>query len=319
MPEKSSSHILKNYSSSFKIFPREILKVLAYFDVFSYPLRASEIAEYVNCSYDPSELEVHLDLLSRSGLITESNGFYYLSHRDDSVVERRRTGNAQAAQVLPKAMRSARKISRFPFVEGICFSGSLSKNFFDKDSDVDFFIVTRSGRLWLCRSLLIAYKKLVLFNSKKYFCVNYFVSEDSLSIPDRNIFTATEIKTLRPAYNYEVYRKFHSANAWTNEFIPNKGMLPAGVCLKKENRWFKSLLEKVFSGKIGTLIDTMLFRFTLKRWRKKFSHFTTDDFDLNMRSRKSVSKHHPNGFQVKVLREFERRLQDLEEQLTYVK
>ncbi len=319
MPEKSSSHKLKHYSSRFKIFPREILKVLAYFDVFNYPLRANEIAEYLNCSYDPSELEVELNSLIRSGLIIENSGLYYLPHRDISVVERRRTGNSNAAQVLPRAMRSARKISRFPFVDGICFSGSLSKNFFDKGSDVDFFIVTKPGRLWLCRTLLVIYKKLFLFNSKKYFCVNYFISTDNLSVPDRNIFTATEIKTLKPAYNYETYKKFHLSNVWTNEFIPNKGMLPAGVCLKKEKYWMKTLLEKIFSGRLGEALDTYLFKLTIKTWKNKFAHFNPDDFDLNMRSRRNVSKHHPNGFQVRVLREFEKRLRDIEEQLAYVK
>jgi len=44
-----------------------------------------------------------------------------------------------------------------------------------------------------------------------------------------------------------------------------------------------------------------LFSLTLSIWQKKFKHFNKTDFDLNMRSRKNVSKHHPSGFQQKVL------------------
>jgi hypothetical protein len=48
-------------------------------------------------------------------------------------------------------------------------------------------------------------------------------------------------------------------------------------------------------------VDDMLLRLTVKHWRKKFSHMKQEDFDLQIRSRKHVCKHHTKGYQNKVL------------------
>jgi ribosomal protein L32E len=45
----------------------------------------------------------------------------------------------------------------------------------------------------------------------------------------------------------------------------------------------------------------------LNRWRKKFSHLSESHFEVDFRSRKNVSKHHPQGFQRKVVMEMEKR------------
>jgi hypothetical protein len=38
-------------------------------------------------------------------------------------------------------------------------------------------------------------------------------------------------------------------------------------------------------------------------WRRKFKHFDAQTFDIALKSRRHVSKHHPFYFQKKVLRE----------------
>ena len=69
----------------------------------------------------------------------------------------------------------------------------------------------------------------------------------------------------------------------------------------------------MLSGKTGDKLDNYFFKLTLKRWKKKFSHFNEEDFDLNMRTRKNVSKHHPRGYQHKVLSSFELKIKEAEE------
>ncbi|MBC7865770.1 MAG: hypothetical protein IAF38_22545, partial [Bacteroidia bacterium] len=161
--------------ASITLLQKDVLCAIAYFDVFSYPLKISEIAESIKSPSDPAELINCLVSLINRGLLETKDNFYYLKGSVAENIEKRKIGNAGAEKVFPRALRSAKLISRFPFVEGVCISGSLSKNYFDKDADVDFFIITKSGRLWICRTFLIAFKKIFLFNSKKYFCVNYFV------------------------------------------------------------------------------------------------------------------------------------------------
>ena len=151
-----------------------------------------------------SEIENALKELTLRGLIQTDDGFFFLNHNAASVM-RRREGEIAAAGAFITAKRFSRIISNFPFVRAVAISGSLSKNYIDDSSDIDYFIITSQGRMWVARTLLVLYKKIFLFNSHKNFCVNYFLSEDSLLVPDRNIFTATEISFLVPTYNYTLY------------------------------------------------------------------------------------------------------------------
>ena len=125
--------------------------------------------------------------------------------------------------LCPKLIKVSRKIAKFPYVKGVCLSGALSKGFYDDDGDFDFFIITKPNRLWIARTILVLYKKIFLLNSKKYFCVNYFISTDKLEISEQNLFTATEIATLIPLYGTDTFKEFLEAkNPWAAPYFPNK-------------------------------------------------------------------------------------------------
>ena len=81
--------------------------------------------------------------------------------------------------MMKAAKRVGTFIHRFPYVRGVYLSGSLSKHgITGKDDDLDFFIITKAGRVWAAKLLLIAFKKIVLLNSEKYFCINLLMSEE---------------------------------------------------------------------------------------------------------------------------------------------
>jgi hypothetical protein len=292
-----------------------VLRILAYFDIFNYPLSAREIFEY--CDHkDISfiELGVELSQLLASGYINEHREFYFLQN-DPGLVEKRLEANIISEKYLEKASRFSSIMAHFPFVRGICISGSLSKKNADHKADIDYFILTQPGRLWIARTLLVLFKKLFLLNSRKFFCVNYFVDTDHLEIPDRNIFTATEIVFLIPTYNLDNYRLFLEANAWTSRHYPNAHARDAGNLISDKDFYIKRFTERLMSGRFGEALDTFFFRLTLARWKKKFSNFTESEFDLKMRSRKHVSKHHPGGFQGKVLLAYGEKIAGLQQRL----
>jgi hypothetical protein len=68
------------------------------------------------------------------------------------------------------------------------------------------------------------------------------------------------------------------------------------------------VVELALNGKLGDRLEKKCFELTLSSWEKKFPDFSKEEFDLNLRSRKNVSKHHPRGFQQKVLLELNKRL-----------
>lgn len=291
-----------------------VLKTLLYYDLFRYPLTAAEIK--LHCSRERcsmTSVQESLDELCELGQVFCYEQLYSVQNNHELFLRRIR-GNQAAEQAMGKARRRSKLIGAFPFVRCVCISGSFSKNYFDETTDVDFFIITEPNRLWICRTFLVLFKKIFLLNDKKYFCVNYFIDSDSLLIPDKNIFTATELITLLPMYNYTLYEKFFHANHWVKSFFPNsnpreqKGMAPV------KEHWLKTTSEKLLRGNFGEWLDRFFFKRTLALWRKKFHWQPADEFVVNMRSRRSVSKHHPQGFQFQVLKAYDERIHSFEQQ-----
>ncbi len=283
-----------------------IIKTLIYFDVFSYPVTFMELKDFMQTPIQDEELLIEdLMQLLKKQLIFSIDDYYTLKN-DKKLVIRRLAGNKQAEKHVHKAFKNAKLIGSFPYVRGVGISGSLSKGYMDESGDVDFFIITEPERLWIARTLLILYKKIFLLNSRKYFCVNYFIDTNHLEIQDKNIFTATEILTLIPAYNHNVFKCFIEKNSWAQKHLPNK--LPVITNIENaSNHFIKSKVEQLLNNKPGSYIDSLFMKLTLKKWKRKFKHIEETDFELAMRTRKYVSKHHPQGFQQKVLLAIEKK------------
>lgn len=295
-----------------KSLPASVLRTLLYYDLFRYPLTAEEIKSH--CSELPCSLPLVQEALNElcgEDLIFRYEKFYSVQNSAELFI-RRIKGNEAATRVMSIVNKRSRLIANFPFVRSVCLSGSLSKNYFDETTDVDFFIITEPNRLWVCRTFLILFKKLFLLNSKKYFCVNYFIDSDNLVIPDKNIFTSTELITLKPVYNYKLYEKFFTANQWVKAFFPNSNQQEQNGIPELNNNWIRIKCEKLLSGKTGEWLDQFFMMRTLQQWKKKFGWQRSDEFELNMRTRRNVSKHHPQGFQFQLLKKYEERILSFE-------
>lgn len=288
------------------------LKTILYFSLFKYPLTRTEIFQF-SASTDQKAVNQEIDLLLKKGVIFNFDGFYIDVNNPDRV-ERRLKGNEMARNIMPKAIKVSRKIAKFPYVKGVCLSGALSKGYYDDEGDFDFFIITKPNRLWIARTLLVLYKKIFLLNSKKYFCVNYFISEDQLEISEQNLFTATEIATLIPLYGKDTFKDFLVANPWATPYFPNKPIPKMSTIRETEKSSFSKLIEKLFDGNFGLKVDQYLQKLTLKKWRRKFKHLAQEDFSIAMKSTRHVSKHHPQNYQNKVTKRLKERLEEVTQQ-----
>ena len=308
--ERLSPHVLSNNANA-------ALLTLMYFDVFRHPLTLDELFKYCqwkSCSL--TDIASAIEELQQHGLVNDRDGFYFITGAEHTInlrIER----NKRALLYGSKAEKWSRFISGFPFVRTVCISGSLSKGTMDKDGDIDYFIITEPGRLWVARTALILFKKIFLLNSKKYFCVNYFIDTNHLSIPDRNLFTATEIVFVKPMRDVNSFATFTQENKWIKIFYPNTECASATTPITK-NGWFKHFAERTLSGSFGEWMDDKFFRITFNRWKKKFPHMNEAHFEVDFRSRKHVSKHHPQGFQRIVLAKLEEKRGVLEEEYNVV-
>jgi len=279
-----------------------LIHFIAYFDVFEFPLTETELINCCGRNTDKIVFEEELNYLITLKKIQKTDEFFHLPGRENNI-GKRKENELRAAKFISKVPVWVRLIARFPFVRSVCISGSLSKGTMHKKGDVDFFIITEPGKLWICRTLLILFKKIFLFNSKKYFCVNYFLDTQNLEVPDKNIFTATEIVFLLPASGMKYYEEFMKSNQWVKEFYPDF-VHPYSIPVHNRKPLFRFITEMLLNNKSGEKLDNYFMQITLKRWKKKFSHFREEDFEVAMRTRKNVSKHHPNHFQEKIMAKY---------------
>lgn len=243
-----------------------ILKVLAYFSLFSYPLIKTEIVRYLPPGTVMGEVDAALEQLLDDGVIFSKNEFYLLQN-DIALVERRKEGNQRAALLLPTAMRIGKFLTRFPYVRGIGISGSLSKMYADEKADIDFFIITHSGRLWIARTFMHIFKKFTFLTGRQHlYCMNYYIDEKALQVSDQNIYTAIETVTLIPAGG-EAMNDFFVANAWVKDWFAEYSTHP--VKEKAGRSFFRRMAEWMFNNKAGNRLDDYLMKVTTRRWQRK--------------------------------------------------
>ncbi|MFI5151917.1 MAG: hypothetical protein ACHQET_01205 [Chitinophagales bacterium] len=295
-------------------FGNNILRAMVYFDLFQYPLTIEEIHQYLNKKAALKDLEKDLAKLSASSLIYKFGQFYSL-RKDVELVYRRLRGNGFAKKMLPQAIRISNFLFQFPFVRGVGISGSLSKNFADEFSDIDYFIVTKSGRLWIARTIMHLFKKLTYLTGRQHFyCMNYFVDKDGMQIEEKNIFTATELKTLIPVCGNETMDSLFEANNWVNLYFPNHDLNEVRQKTRKFGNAFKAFTEWIFDHSLFDALEKWLMNVTAARWKKK-----EDQNKINRRGTKmglQVNRHfakpNPVFFQQKILQVYAARLTKFE-------
>ncbi|MEM6725047.1 MAG: nucleotidyltransferase domain-containing protein [Bacteroidota bacterium] len=290
----------------------QVLQHLLYYDIFSYPLSEEEIKNHLQQDWTSEAVRLMLGDLVDKGWLFKHQDFFALDD-DPAKAEERLIRMERSKKYTRIAFRMGKLIAAFPFVQGVYVSGSLSKKWVNEDGDIDYFIITQSGRLWIARTLLVLFKKLFLFNSHKYFCVNYFIDEDHLEIEEKNRFTATEIVTLLPIAGKEQFSAFRAANTWVGDYFPNYPEPNLTKVKKIPKAGLGKLLQWPLKGKLGDWLDKRFLLMTLSVWKRKFKSLDLDHFEVALKSRKYVSKHHPNHFQRRVLDTYHEKCQNFEQ------
>ena len=283
----------------------DILKCLAYFDLFSYPLTGDEISRFCTHAYSHAELTRHINILVETERVYRIGNFYSL-RSDQRLATRREAGNRRAEKKMKTARRVGKFLHHFPFVRGVAISGSLSKNFADKNSDIDFFIITARNRLWVARTLMFSFYKLIFFAGiRNWFCMNYYIDEDALQIEEKNFYTAIEIATLVPVVITPGIAHFFAENEWVASFLPSAmpHRLPE---MRMKNSRLKSLFEAILSQKFGSWLDLKLMKSTSTRWKKKMKkhQLNAKGVPLSMNTSRHYAKPDPANFQDRLLDEY---------------
>ncbi len=289
-----------------------ILKTLVYFDIFDYPLSQKDIKSFLECHLNDEVFAYAIGQLISDRIIFKTGEFYSLQN-DLQKAEKRLQGNLRARRLLPKAAKIGAFLYKFPYVRAVAVSGSLSKNYADEKADIDFFIITKENRLWIARTILHLFKKFTfLFGRQHFYCMNYFIDEKGLIIPEKNIYTAMEVVTLMPLAGNYTMNRFFEVNSWTEKWFPGYESV-GNLKISEKGSWFKRFTERFFNKRRGDRLDDFLFTWTTRRWQKKAREGRKNAKGrvMNLITAKHFSKSNPEAFQEKVVAMYENKIEQL--------
>lgn len=290
-----------------------ILRLMAYFDIFSHPLSEEEIRRMAFGA--AVELAVVRDALGRltdAGRMHQQGDHYFLPGRADGVPLRQEKA-ARARALWAEVPDSVRLLASFPFVRGLSITGTLAKDAVGEDADIDFVVFTAQDRVWVCRTLISLARRLMPVEQRERCCANVFLSEHSLGYDQQTPYVAAEIGLSRPVLNPALGARFFEENRWLRAFLPGMDAPPpppVEVPHPAPTRLTR-LAESLLSGRAGDQLEALLPHAWDRFWALKYAQLNPGDRGRRFRIRRDLSTNHYNDFQARVLERYRARLEEL--------
>jgi cellulose synthase/poly-beta-1,6-N-acetylglucosamine synthase-like glycosyltransferase len=278
-----------------------IIRVLAYSDIFDYPLTAPEIHRYLEISASFNRIQEALDngrLVP--GRVSRVGDYFTLPGREATVATRLRRAKL-AAQTWLIARRYGQLLAHLPFVKMVAITGSLAVDNVEPGTDIDYLIVTEPGRLWLCRALTIVLVRLAALRGH-VICPNYFISTNALVFEQRTLYTAHELMQMVPVAGLDVYSQILRFNTWTADFLPNAAKLLPPALPRQPSFWpVCRLAEAALRTSVGGRLEQWEMNRKIRRFRRQGEDHAESSFCSDW------CKGHFDGHEQRVLTAFKER------------
>lgn len=251
-----------------------ILRTVLYADVFNFPLTVEEIHHFLIHDESTSLEQIH-DALANSSWLhrkLESNDLYFVYAGRRELFATREAHEQASKHLWPLARYYGAWLSRLPFVRMVAITGALAmRNASDDDDDLDYLLVTASGRVWLGRAFAILLVRLGRLRGVEI-CPNFVLAETALEQNKRDLFMAHEIAQMVPLYGHELYWQMRAANKWVSGQLPNahgpyhnEPEQPVG----RGWRVLKHALERLLGGRLGDALERWEYRRKLRRFSQE--------------------------------------------------
>lgn len=260
---------------------KNILATIIYYDGLDWPLTAFEVWKYMIRTdyYNQSEIsmEVPLNEVMRNlesqelfAYVRQLNGFYFLKERQHLVKKRIACGKISSGKL--KRLRKIAWILRFvPFVRMVGTTGRLAMKNASVKSDWDLLIATKHGKIWTGRTLVTVLMHLL--GKRRYgskisdrVCLNFFVTDESLEVTTKDLYSANEYMFLLPLYGWETYVRFQIKNHWIKGMKPHYGISEiAPLKISSDSFWSRLIRKAGESILSGNWIENLLRKIEKKR------------------------------------------------------
>ena|SRR3989344_4588972 len=253
---------------------RAIISTLAFFDLFDHAPTSYELYSVLTVSsFVPwSTFQAALFALEQGGCIKNDTAFWFFSGRN-MLIDTRRARQEWIARKMKRAIRAARLLRYVPFVDAVCACNRLAAGHPHEESDIDFFIIIRAGRLWFARFLVTALLQAAGLRRhdtsiSDRVCLSFYITSDaaslqSVSLAGDDIYLRYWIVSLLPLWSDEgVMEKFWEENAWAREVLYASPMpIPF---LRKRTVVFIWMVERLLRGRLGARLEMYA-----RAWQKK--------------------------------------------------
>lgn len=216
-----------------------IIKTVAFFDLFDYPLTLLEARKYLRLTglsgkgggpVDLKMLGGLLEELARERGLSNRDGFYFLPGRAEIINARLRKFN-YSDRKIKKAKRIIRIFALLPWIRMAALGNLIGAHNLKNESDIDLFIITEPGKIWTVR---LACNLITSFlglrprpgRNQDKICLSFFLAADSLdlknlALEDDPYFTYW-LSGLTPIFERgSVYPKLIKSNSRLLASLPN--------------------------------------------------------------------------------------------------
>ena len=281
-------------------------KAIVYYDSFDYPLTLEELELFSFRDKEDQKFD---------NLIETEKGFYFLKDRENLIEVRKERGEI-AKDKWEKALKAVRWLKITPYIRLIFASGSLALSNTDEESDLDVLIVVKHGRIWTSRLLTVLLLSLLGVRRTRYekiapdkICLNHFITDKSLYIPRKSIYTAQLYARLIPILfeDEKLVDEFMGTNSWVGQWIKGwptikiKNTIPNPSFLKI----IKKIGEKILDTKLGDWLEKILKKYQLRRIKsypltyKPGGRIKADDESLEF---------HPDSPELKIIERYNKKM-----------
>ncbi|TSC76269.1 MAG: hypothetical protein G01um101431_890 [Parcubacteria group bacterium Gr01-1014_31] len=209
-----------------------VLRTLAYFDVFDYPLTALEVQRWLwRKRASASEVVQVLQQLEQARRLQRVHGYYHLPGRSAAVAARWQR-YLDAELKFRRALRAAGWLRWLPAVRLVAVCNNAAYGNAKTESDIDLFIVVAPGRLWLTRLAVTVIMQLLGLRRHggriaNRCCLSFYVTANAadlsrFSLAPDDPYLVYWLATLAVIYaRAGEAESFWHANAWVKEWLPN--------------------------------------------------------------------------------------------------
>ncbi|MFH0972516.1 MAG: hypothetical protein V1768_00770 [Patescibacteria group bacterium] len=217
---------------------KAIIKVIAFFDLFDYPLTEYEIWKYLDKKCELQD--VTNELKKFNNLMQKRYDFYFFKNRE-CIVDKRINRRGVTKKKIKKALWVCKIFKFIPWIKMVAIGNIIGTYNLNEQSDIDLFIITKNNKIWTTRFFCVGLLTILGIrpkenNKKDKLCPSFFITEGAMDLSQLMLYNNSEdiltnnidiyfiywLTGLVVIYDVDkTYEKFIGSNSWIKQCLPN--------------------------------------------------------------------------------------------------